>query len=149
MAASAWRIYDSFTEDVAKGVIDLDSHSFKLALFTSASDANDDTETAYGGLGSEVANGNGYTTGGIALSGVTVTRSGDVTTFDFVDPQFTASGGNIVFRFAVIYDNTPAGKPLVARCLPDSTPGDITILDGQTLTLQINASGAFDFRRAV
>lgn len=143
MAADAWKVYNKAKEYIGDGTFDLDNDSFKCALFTSSYTpaATDSSYTTISG--DEVANGNGYTTGGVALSSVTWTESSGTVTFDFSDPSWTASGGSIVCRYAVIYDDTDAGKGLIAMSLLDNTPADVTTTDGNTLTLQISANGAF------
>lgn len=143
MAADAWKAYNSFRKNVGDGLIDLDTHTFNVALFLSASNANDVAQTVYTALTSEHANASGYLTGGAALTGVTWNYSGTTATFDFTDPTWTASGGSIICRYAVIYDDTAAGKPLVCFSLLDNSPADVTVTAGNPLTLTINASGCF------
>jgi hypothetical protein len=111
---------------------------FKIALFTSTSNIGA-ASTTYAGVTNEVANANGYTTGGNAVTG---SLSGTTTvTFDVTDPTaWTASGGSITARFAVLYE--VAGNVL-AYCLLDSAPADVTATAGNTLTVVINASGVF------
>lgn len=108
-----------------------------MALFLSTSNIGA-SSTTYAGLTNEHANGNGYTTGGEA---VTLSLSGTTTvTVDCTDVTWTASGGSIVARFAVIYE--VSGRVL-CYCLLDSTPADVTATAGNDLTVQINASGVF------
>ncbi len=40
MAAGKWKLYEQAKLDIANGLMDLDTHSFKIALFTSASNCN-------------------------------------------------------------------------------------------------------------
>jgi len=137
-AAGAWTFTNTSRTSLINGTFDLDTDSFKMALFLSTSNIGA-ASTTYAGVTNEHANANGYTTGGIAitfnLSGTT-TVTVDVAT----DPVWTASGGSIVARFAVIYE--VAGNVL-CYCLLDSTPADVTVTTGNTLTVQINASGVF------
>jgi hypothetical protein len=59
---------------------------------------------------------------------------------------FTASGGSITARYAVIDDDTvttPVADPLVCYSLLDNSPADLTATDGNTFTVQMNASGIF------
>lgn len=143
MAAGAWKLYESAKEFLADGRIDLDTHSFKVALFLSSSNCNTLSHDELADLTNEVANGAGYTTGGATLASVTWNRSGGTVTFDAADPVWTASGGPITARFAVIYDDTDASDALLAVCLLDVTPADVTATDGNTFTIQMNASGIF------
>ena len=150
MAAGKWKVYDKAKVRLADGTFDMDNTGLGLtmALFLSTSNA----ETlgvgtgVYGDLTNEHANGNGYTTGGIALTGETWTNSTSTTTFDCDDVTWTASGGSIVARFAVIYCNATVNsivKPLLCVSLLDTTPANVTATDGNTFKVAINASGVF------
>lgn len=143
MAAGKWKLYESAKEFIGDATIDLDGHTFKMALFLSTSNCNTLTHDQLADLTNQHANANGYTTGGVTLTGVTWARSGGTVTFDCDNPVWTASGGSIVARFAVIYDDTAAGDELLAVCLLDTTPADVTATDGNTLTITINATGVF------
>ena len=147
MAADAWKMYQSARERLADGTYDLDTDSFKMALFLSTSDAatlTAGTNDNLADLTNEHANGNGYTTGGVALTNVVWTRSSNTVTFDCDNAVWTASGGSITCRFAVIYDDTHASDGLLCMTTLDNTPADVTVTDGNTLTVAINASGVFD-----
>lgn len=137
-AAGAWTFTNVGRTDLLNGTYDLDSDTFKMALFLSASNLGAAT-TTYAGVTSEHANANGYTTGGVSI---TLTLSGTTTvTVDIAtDPVWTASGGSIVARFAAIYE--VAGRVL-CYCLLDSAPADVTVTTGNTLTVAANASGVF------
>lgn len=149
MAAGKWKLYDLAKKYLGDNTHDMDdTTNWKMALFLSTSNANTlSVGTAvYGDLTNEHANANGYTTGGVALTGVTWTNNAGTITFDVNDPVWTASGGSIVARFAVIYRNATVNtivKPLLCVCLLDTTPADVTATTGNTLTIQINASGVF------
>ena len=144
MAADAWKIYNKFKEYMADGLIDLDGDSFKVALYLDTSNAATLTIDRKGNLTNEHANANGYTTGGVAVTQTWVESAG-VVTFDSDDPAWTASGGSIVARFAVLWDDTPTSipDPIVAYSLLDNAPADVTVTDGNILTLQLNANGYF------
>ena len=146
MASDAWSSYDKFKEYLGDGTIDLDGDAFKAALFLSTSNCATLTLDGLAALTNQHANANGYTTGGVALASVTWTESSGTLTFDSADPSWTASGGSIVARFAVIYDDTvttPTADPMVCFSLLDNAPADVTVTDGNTLTLTINANGYF------
>lgn len=143
MAAGKWKSYDKVVINKNNGVLDLSSTTnWYLALFLSTS--NCDTLTAHeklGDLTNEHANANGYTTGGIALTNVTFTRSGNVATFDCDDAVFAASGGSIVAYSGVIYKNATVGgivKPLLATCLLNyngGSPASVTTTTGNNFTI--------------
>jgi hypothetical protein len=142
MAADAWIRYNGFSEYLGDGTIDMDNDTFKVQLHTSTYTPAV-THDVLTDLTNEVANGNGYTTGGVTLTSPTWTRSGATVTFDAADAQWTASGGSIVARYAVIYDDTPTSpaNPLVAYSLLDNTPADVTVADGTTLTIAFHTNG--------
>jgi len=137
MAAGNWTFTNATRTNLSNGIY-LDADSYKIALFLSTSNIGA-ASTTYAGLTNEHANANGYTTGG---NSVTLSRSGTTTvTVDATDPAvWTASGGSIVARFAVLYE---VGGNVLAYCLLDSTPADVTVTTGNTLTITINASGVF------
>ncbi len=137
MAAGSWTFTNAGRTSLLNGDFDIDADTFKMALFLSTSNIGA-ASTTYAGLTNEHANANGYTTGGKTL---TMSLTGTTTvTVDCDDQTWTASGGSIVARFAVIYES--AGNVL-CYCLLDSTPADVTATTGNTLTVAINASGIF------
>lgn len=146
MAAGAFTVYGTAIEKIAKGTIDLDGHTFKASLHASGYTPSDEHSTT-SDLSNEVANGNGYTTGGEALASVAVTRSGATVTFDAADVAWSASGGAIgPARRLVIYSTT--GDHLLGHVLLDSTPADITISNGSSLTIEWAAGGLFTIARS-
>lgn len=138
MAADAWAFTNAARTNLLNGTHDIDSDSWKLALFLSTSDIGAGS-TTYAGVSNEHANANGYTTGGIA---VTLTLAGTTTvTVDFSsDPVWTASGGSIVARFAGLYE---VGGAVLCYSLLNNTPADETATDGNTFTVAAHASGVF------
>ncbi|HEC66780.1 MAG TPA: hypothetical protein ENI23_16010 [bacterium] len=143
MTASAWSIYNSVKELAFEKVIDLNNDTLKLALFLAASNAADLTNQNYGDLSNEHANGNGYLTGGIALTSLVWSRTAGVAGLDSDTIIFTPVGGSIICRFAVIYDDTAVNKPLICYSLLDVTPNDVSAEDGKQLYIQVDSGGIF------
>lgn len=143
MAAGKWKLYNTAKQKINAGIIDLDADTLKVALFLSTSNCNTLTHDEYADLTNEHANGNGYTTGGQTVTGAAVSDISGTTMFDMDNVTFTASGGNISARFAVIYDDTVAGKPLIAVCLMDTAPADVTATSGDSILIAINANGVY------
>jgi hypothetical protein len=150
MAAGKWKVYDLAKLRLADGTFDMDNASLGLTMALFLSTSNAETLSVgtgvYGDLTNEHANANGYTTGGIALTGETWLNSSGTSTFDCNDVVWTASGGSIVARFAVIYCNATVNtivKPLLCVSLLDTTPANVTATTGNTLTIAINVSGVF------
>lgn len=98
-------------------------------LVTSGWTPNDTTDELWAAASAnELPTGNGYTLGGIALTGVTLTHSGVNVVFTCNDIVWNATGSGISgWRRAVIrYNGTLNGKlnPIVAHALGDSTDVD-------------------------
>lgn len=89
----------------------------------------------------EVANGDGYTTGGQALANVAVTTASvNGCIFDGDDVQWTASGAGIAATHALVFNNTlPDDPPLVAIDLD----GLKTAVDGVLFLIEWNVGGIF------
>lgn len=154
MVASSWQFYNSFrrymstTQSAGVG-IDLSADEFLMALYTSAAAATiDDVEiSVLGSLTGQVANGNGYLTGGKTLAGVTWSTGATTATmrFDVTSPIWTAGGGDVAdIKYAVIYRNgASAGldKVIVHSRL---TADQFTVSNGNTLTITVAATGVFE-----
>ncbi len=91
-----------FKRDVMLGLHDLDSDTLKIALYTSSATL-DATTTAYTTT-NEVANGNGYTTGGVALANASVIINSTSGCFDSDNPEWTSA--TFTARGALIYNDT-------------------------------------------
>jgi hypothetical protein len=139
MAAGNWTFTDGARTRMLNGTFDFDTDTFKVALFLSTSNIGA-ASTTYAGVTNEHSNANGYTTGGISLGVLTLSGTTTVTVDDPADMVWTAAGGPITARFAVLYES--AGD-VVCYCLLDSTPADVTATDGNTLTIALHASGIF------
>jgi hypothetical protein len=117
-----------------KGVYDITAAStYKVALVTSSSNVSA-ASTTWAGVTGEVSNGNGYTTGGLA---VTMTVSGTTTMTVSATGLlvWTATGGSITgARTAVLYK---VGGNVIATCALDTTAGgsDVTAATGENITL--------------
>lgn len=139
MAAGNWTFTDASRKGLLDGSFDLDTDTFYMALFLSTSNIGT-ASTTYAGLTDEHANANGYTTGGQSMGTLDLTGTTTITVNDAADRVWTASGGSIVARFAVIYKS---GGNVLCYCLLDSAPADVTATDTNTLTVALNASGIF------
>lgn len=136
MAAGAWTATNATRTKLLDGTFDLDSNSFKVALFLSTSNIGA-ASTTYAGVTNEHANANGYTTGGIAVT-LTLTGTTSVVVDFASDPEWTASGGSIIARFAVLYE---VAGDVVAYCLLDSSPADVTTTDGNGMRISPPVAG--------
>jgi len=142
MAADAWKVYNKFKEYASDGTMDLDGDVIKVQLHSS-SYTPALTHAVRADLDNELSTANGYTAAGDTPGSVTWTESSGTVTLDSADPAWTASGGSITARYGVAYDDTPADPldPLIAYTLLDNTPADVTVTDGNTLTIELAAGG--------
>lgn len=139
MAASAWATTNTGRTSILNGTFDIDSDTYKCALFLSISNIAAGS-TTYAALTNEHANANGYTTGGITVSALALSGTTTVTVKFGTNPVWTASGGSIVARFAVVYE---VGGNVLLFCTLDATPADVTTTTGNTLTIDGTTSGLF------
>jgi len=139
-----------FAEQVLRGVHNFGAHVFKAALTNTLPAA---ANTVLANI-TQVAASGGYVAGGYALDSITVTRamedvklvvndaiqtvSASVARVKIADETIAASGGSVgPFRYAVVYNDTAANKPLVGYIDYGSI---VTLNDGEALTLDFDAS---------
>jgi hypothetical protein len=129
--------------NIGNGAIDLDTHTFKavLSLVAPVQATHDELADI-----TQIANGNGYTTGGVTLTSVTFTESGAGTgiwVWTCADFSWTASGGSIAdFRYVSIYSDTSTGDKLL---LFIDYGGTVTITNGNSFTGDVQATGLVRF----
>ena len=101
--------FNSFVEAVAEKVHNLGSDTLKVVLTNSAPSA---TNTVLANI-TQIANGNGYTTGGSTAAQSSSAQSSG--TYKLVlDPVvFTATGSMGPFRYAVLYNDTATNDELI------------------------------------
>ncbi len=145
MAASAWQLYNDGKRYIGNGTIELGVGNFKMALFTSASNASTFTISTFASLTNEISATGGYVTGGKAL----VPATGQWTTgasakqmkftYSTVGLTFTASGASLNnIKYAVIYQS--GGKLL---CFCQLSSAQFTVSSPNTLTVLPAATGVF------
>lgn len=117
----------SFKAEILGGTHDLDTDVIKIALYTSAASL-DATTTAYSAT-NEVANGNGYTTGGATLGSPAISNASTSGICDFADPVWAAA--TITARGALIYNSSKSNKAIAVLDFgadKTSTSGDFTVV---------------------
>lgn len=137
-----------FAEQVLRGVHNFGLHVFKAVLTNTAPAA---ANTVLANI-TQVAATGGYVAGGYALDSITVTRAMEdvkivvndavqtvnvsVARVKIADEVITATGGAIgPFRYAVVYNDTATGKPLIGYVDYGSS---LTLADGEALTLDFD-----------
>jgi hypothetical protein len=147
MAAGAWQFYNEFKKYLGDGSIDLDGNTWRMSLFTSASNADTATLSVISEITNEVAEANGYSSSGKALTGVTwaVGASASEMRFDSTAVIWTATGGTIPnAKIAVLWkEGASAGaRKLMARSVLSTS--QFTIGSGNTLTVTPSANGYWE-----
>lgn len=123
--------FQPFVEHIAEGTHNLASGTLILALTNAAPTASwailgSITQITYGSLTSR------------QLTTSSSSQTNGTYSLVIADWIGTAAGGSVgPFRYAVIYNDTPAGDPLIAYYDYGSS---ITLLDGETLTVDFGAS---------
>lgn len=116
--ALAFSKFNLFVQGLARGEHNLNSNVVKAALFTAAT-APAATDQNYGttlaGGSAEVANGNGYTTGGNSGGASISSNSSGTETVRTTSaiPTWTASSSGFAFRYIVAYNDTQANDRLI------------------------------------
>jgi len=139
-------LFHEFANHLGKKLINLQATDvFKWVLVPAANTPSQANDTQLSNI-TQIANGNGYTTGGTAEPVTTYAETGAGTgIWQFgtasSGPTWTASGGSIAtFQYAVLYDDTATNDELVGYLDYGST---VTITVGNTFTIDVGANGIF------
>lgn len=144
MAAQAWSVYNRAKQKIGNGVIDLSATTYRISLYKSSSNFATFTLTLQNELTNELTEANGYSSSGKAMANEvwTVGASAKQYKFDADDVVWTASGGNITsIKAAVIWVSAAASANRHLLCFSSLTSSEFTLSSGNTLTVQVNASG--------
>lgn len=146
MAAQAWRLYNLSKKKIGNTTINLAATTYRIALFTSASNFATLTLGVYNSVSNEVSEANGYSSSGKALTGEvwTVGTTTNMYKFDVDDPIWSATGGNIAnIKAAVIHVSAAASANRHLLCFASLTSSQFTLSSSNTLTLVMNSAGVF------
>lgn len=126
--------FNCFTEDLAEKVHNLGADTLKWALTNSAPSA---ANTVIGNI-TQIANGNGYTTGGNTATISSAAQTGGVWKLVLADSVYTSSGaGMAAFRYVVLWNDTSASDSLIGWYDYGST---VTLAVGETFTIDNDAT---------
>ncbi len=144
MAAQAWKVYNKAKKSIGNATLNLAGTVWRISLVTSASNFATFTISTFASLTNEIADGNGYSTSGKALTSEvwTVGASAKQYKFDADDVIWTATGGNIAsIKGAVIWQSGASTLARKLLCFASLTSTQFTLSTNNTLTIQMNASG--------
>ncbi|MFK3741434.1 hypothetical protein [Massilia sp. TN1-12] len=131
---AAFQKIPDFAEQVLKGVHNFAAHTFKVALTNTAPQA---ANAVLADL-TQIAATGGYVSGGFTLDSVVLSETAGTAKVVVADEVIAASGGAMgPLRYAVVYNDTASGKPLVGFYDYGSS---ITLNDGETLTVDFDQS---------
>jgi hypothetical protein len=123
--------FNIFTEDLARGIHDLDSHVFKIALSNTEPNIND---TVLSDI-TQISAGNGYATGGNVVS-LSISSAGGIASVLGTQTTFTANTGSIgAFRYAVLYNDSDVNDALIAYWDYGTS---LSLLDGDSVIIKHN-----------
>ena len=111
-----------FKRDTMLGLHDLDTHTIKIALYTSSASL-DAATTAY--TTSNEVSGSGYTAKGVTLASASVITNGTSGCFDANDPEWTSA--SFTARGALIFNDSSSGDLAIAVL---DFGGDFTVSGG-------------------
>lgn len=143
MAASNFTFLHVAAFKIGEGAYDFASDAFAMVLCTdtealTASFTGTSGQGRYSDLSHEVSNGDGYTTGGEALTGVSYTTSAGTAKFDADDVTWTAL--TKTFKYAVLVNTTSANDDIIGFWDLSSGGGSINIV-GTDYNLIFDANG--------
>ncbi len=102
--------FNVFVQDVGRAVHNLNTDTLKVMLTNSAPVA---TNTILANL-TEISAANGYSAGGTAMGSTSYAQTSGTAKLAGANVVFTASGGSFgPFRYAVFYNATASGGPLI------------------------------------
>ena len=138
MAVVPFQKFNCFVEDVAEKKHDLGADVLKVMLTVTAPTAANTVYT--GGLSTtELANGNGYTTGGTTATLASSAQTLGTYKLVLNDVDFNATGAVGPFRYAVLYNstNTTANKPLIGWW---DNGTNVSLANGEKFTVDFDAT---------
>ena len=130
---SSFNKFDSFVEALAEKTHNLGSDTLKVALTNTAPNATDTNLAAI----TQIANGNGYTTGGTQASQSSSAQTSGTYKLVLGDVVFTATGSMGAFRYPVLYNDTATNDELIGYYDYGSS---LSLLSGDTFTVDFDAS---------
>ena len=127
--------FNAFVADVGTKVHNLNADTLKVCLSDVAPVA---TNTILSNI-TQITAGNGYSSGGTAVGSNAYSQTSGLATLTGGNVVFTASGGSIAqFRYAVLYNSTPANGNLIGWF---DYGAEVNVTTGNTFTVAWNASG--------
>lgn len=125
--------FNSFVEAVGRKVHNLNADTLKVILTNSAPVATNAVLTDI----TQIANGNGYTTGGSTAASPSYAQTSGTAKLLATDVLFTATGAMGPFRYAVLYNSTATNGELIGWWDYGSA---ITLASGDTFLVDFDGT---------
>lgn len=130
----AYTKFNSFTQDLGRGVFNLNSDTLKVMFTNTAPVATNAVKADI----TEISAGNGYTAGGITLPTTSYSQTSGVGKLvSGSDPSISISGTVGPLRYGVLYDSTAASGNLIGWY---DRGASSTLVSGDTLTVDTDQS---------
>lgn len=126
--------FNATSEALARGTHNLGTATLRVALSNTA--PNVATAALLADI-TQIAAGNGYTSGGLPVANTALSRAGGVTSIVGDDVVFTATGPMGPARYAILYNDTAANDPLLGFWDRGSS---VTLGEADTLTVDFTTS---------
>ena len=105
-------VNNTFKQAVMLGEHDLNTNTIKVVLVSSSQNVSAGDPNTYTSISGQLANGNGYTTGGETLASVTVTQVSSSGVVDFADVSW--SDATFSANGCIIYNDSHSSKSVIA-----------------------------------
>ncbi|SRR6266849_1560658 len=132
---AAFQKFQFFVEDVGKKLHNLNTDTLKVLLTNTAPVAGNHVYADISAT--ELANGNGYLTGGTAIGANAYSQASGIAKLTGNSVVFTATGAMGPFRYVAIYNVTATNKNLIGFY---DYGQSITLANGDTFTVAFDAT---------
>jgi len=153
MTQGPWTLFDWSLKKLEDGTLDIDTQTVKAVLTgnsqtLSGSFVGTSSDARYSDLTNELSTANGYTAGGVSLTGTTFSRpSSNITQWTCNAFSWTLTG-NIVIKYCVLYVDGATNKDLLCFADFDTTSSSSTLtIAPPSLTYNPGGSGIIQWTR--
>lgn len=130
---AAFNKFNAFVADVGNKVHNLGSDTLKIMLTNTLPVAANAVKADI----TEISAGSGYSTGGLTVASNAYSQTAGVAKLTGTDPVLTASGTVGPFRYAVLYNSTPAAGPLIGWW---DRGASLTLASADTFTVDLDGT---------
>lgn len=132
---AAYNKFQDYVDQLNRAVHNWAAHTFKAAFTNTAPAA---TNTVFANI-TEISTAGGYTAGGLTLDTVTLSEASGTAKVTIADEIFTATGTTDLFRYIVIYNDTPTSPADPLVCWYDYG-SSIQLANTETFTIDFDAT---------